>query len=96
MTDFKAIALECGFTVAEPMDVKSLKFMPDVRSMCAADRCQRIVTHKAADNNTVHCIVELLGHIAQQHGNRKLDDLYDKVVTKNKALHSCENLCMVL
>ena len=40
MTDFKAIALDCGFTVAEPMDVKSLKFMPDVRSMCAADRCQ--------------------------------------------------------
>ena len=40
MTDFKAIALECGFSVAEPMDVKSLKFMPDVRSMCAADRCQ--------------------------------------------------------
>ena len=40
MTDFRALALESGFTVAEPIDVKTLKFLPDVRSMCAADRCQ--------------------------------------------------------
>ena len=54
----------------------------------AADRCQRIVTHKAADNNTVHCIVELLGHIAQEHGNRKLDDLYDGL--SHRHVHWCE------
>ncbi len=40
MSDFRALALESGFTVAEPIDVKTLKFLPDVRSMCAADRCQ--------------------------------------------------------
>ena len=40
MTDYRALALDCGFTVAEPIDVKTLKFLPDVRSMCAADRCQ--------------------------------------------------------
>ena len=38
--DYKALAYECGFTTAEPMDVSRLKFLPDVRSMCAADRCQ--------------------------------------------------------
>lgn len=40
MIDYKAIALECGFSTVEPMDVSKLKFLPDVRSMCAADRCQ--------------------------------------------------------
>ena len=40
MTDYRSLALECGFTVAEPMDVSTLKFLPDVRAMCAADRCQ--------------------------------------------------------
>lgn len=40
MIDYRALALECGFSVAEPMDVATLKFLPDVRSMCAADRCR--------------------------------------------------------
>ncbi len=40
MTDYKALALECGFSNVEPLDPKTLKFLPDVRSMCAADRCQ--------------------------------------------------------
>ena len=40
MSEYKNLALECGFTVAEPLDVGTLKFLPDVRSMCAADRCQ--------------------------------------------------------
>ena len=40
MTDYRALALECGFTVVESIDVSTLKFLPDVRSMCAADRCQ--------------------------------------------------------
>ncbi len=40
MTDYKALAHECGFYTAEPMDPRKLKFLPDVRSMCAADRCR--------------------------------------------------------
>ena len=35
MRDLKAFAKECGFTVAEDMDPKTLKFMPEVRDMCA-------------------------------------------------------------
>ncbi len=38
--DIKQLALECGFTVAEPMNPATLEFMQDVRAMCAADRCQ--------------------------------------------------------
>ncbi|MGE4353658.1 MAG: DUF2284 domain-containing protein [Oscillospiraceae bacterium] len=33
------IAKEHGFEVAAPMDVKTLKFLPEVRDMCSADRC---------------------------------------------------------
>lgn len=40
MIDLKALAKECGFTVAEDLDVSTLEFLPEVRSMCAADRCQ--------------------------------------------------------
>ena len=40
MSDYRALALECGFTLAEPMDPATLEFMEDVRSMCAADRCR--------------------------------------------------------
>jgi len=40
MTDYKALAHECGFSTAEPMDPKKLKFLTDVRSMCSVDRCQ--------------------------------------------------------
>ena len=39
MTDFRALALECGFSTAEKLEVSTLKFLSDVRSMCAADRC---------------------------------------------------------
>jgi predicted metal-binding protein len=35
-----ALAKECGFTVAEPLDPRTLKFMPEVRDMCAADKCR--------------------------------------------------------
>ena len=40
MADLKAIALSCGFSVAEDMDPNTLEFLPEVREMCAADRCQ--------------------------------------------------------
>ena len=33
------IAKDCGFTVAAPLDPKTLKHLPEVREMCAADRC---------------------------------------------------------
>ena len=40
MMDLKALARECGFTVAEELDPKTLKFLPEVREMCAAGRCR--------------------------------------------------------
>ena len=40
MIDLKALAHSCGFYTAADMNPKTLKFMSDVRSMCAADRCQ--------------------------------------------------------
>ena len=33
------IALECGFDHAAPMDVSKVAFRPEVRDMCAADKC---------------------------------------------------------
>ncbi len=41
MTDLKELAKQCGFTVAEDLDPATLKFLPEVREMCAADRCQQ-------------------------------------------------------
>jgi methanogenic corrinoid protein MtbC1/predicted metal-binding protein len=38
--ELKALAKECGFTVVEDLDPKTLKFMPEVRDMCAADKCR--------------------------------------------------------
>lgn len=40
MMDLKALAKECGFTVAEELNPQTLKFLPEVREMCAADRCR--------------------------------------------------------
>ena len=40
MTDIKELAKSCGFATVEPLDPKTLRFLPEVRSMCAADRCQ--------------------------------------------------------
>lgn len=40
MTDYKALARSCGFNTVEPLDTSTLKFLPEVRAMCAADRCQ--------------------------------------------------------
>lgn len=34
-----ALARDCGFTEAGPLDVSTLEFLPEVRDMCAADRC---------------------------------------------------------
>ncbi|MBR2520700.1 MAG: DUF2284 domain-containing protein [Oscillospiraceae bacterium] len=33
------IAKECGFTAAAELNVEKLKFFPEVRDMCAADKC---------------------------------------------------------
>jgi len=33
------MAKESGFTHASPLDVKTLKFLPEVRAMCSADKC---------------------------------------------------------
>ncbi len=43
MLDYDSLtkkALDAGFTNAGPLDVSTLDFMPEVRDMCAADRCQ--------------------------------------------------------
>lgn len=32
-------AKDCGFTEAGPLDVSTLTFLPEVRDMCASDRC---------------------------------------------------------
>ncbi len=43
MLDYDALtktALENGFTNAGPLDVSTLEFLPEVRDMCASDRCQ--------------------------------------------------------
>ena len=40
MIDLKGVALSCGFSVAEPLDPATLEFLPEVRAMCSADRCQ--------------------------------------------------------
>lgn len=37
--DMKQVLIDCGYDVVETMDVSTLEFMDDVRSMCAADRC---------------------------------------------------------
>lgn len=34
------LALECGFSAAVPLDPGTLKFLPEVRAMCAADKCR--------------------------------------------------------
>jgi predicted metal-binding protein len=33
------LAEGCGFEKVAPLDVKSLRFLPEVRQMCAADKC---------------------------------------------------------
>ena len=40
MTDYTELAKGCGFTVVAPLNPSTLKFLPEVRAMCAADRCQ--------------------------------------------------------
>ena len=40
VTDFLKTGREAGFETVAPLDPKTLKFLPEVRSMCAADRCQ--------------------------------------------------------
>ncbi|NLM84449.1 MAG: DUF2284 domain-containing protein [Clostridiales bacterium] len=42
MLDYEALtrlAKEHGFAAAAPLDVKTLEFLPEVREMCAADKC---------------------------------------------------------
>ena len=40
MIDIKSAAIESGFSTVAPLDPEKLEFLPEVRSMCAADRCQ--------------------------------------------------------
>ena len=40
MSDFAAAARAAGFDTVAPLDPATLKFLPEVRSMCAADRCR--------------------------------------------------------
>lgn len=40
MIDVAETALQCGFSVAAPLDPATLKFLPEVREMCSADRCR--------------------------------------------------------
>lgn len=42
MLDYEALtrqAKEHGFAAVAPLDVKTLEFLPEVREMCAADKC---------------------------------------------------------
>lgn len=42
MLDYEKLcgmAKKCGFTNSGPLDVSTLKFMPEVRDMCASDKC---------------------------------------------------------
>ena len=41
MEELIRLALELGFTGAAPMDVSRLRALPEVREMCASDRCRR-------------------------------------------------------
>lgn len=34
-----ALAKDCGFTNVSPLDATTLEFLPEVRDMCAADKC---------------------------------------------------------
>ena len=36
-----AMAKECGFTHTAPLDVSTLEFLPEVRDMCASDKCNK-------------------------------------------------------
>ena len=38
--DYAALAQECGFSAAAPLDPRRLEFLKEVREMCAADRCR--------------------------------------------------------
>lgn len=38
--DLIALARECGFDQACPLDPGTLRFLPEVRAMCAADKCR--------------------------------------------------------
>lgn len=40
MIDYAQAAKDSGFTTVAPLDPATLKFLPEVRSMCAADRCR--------------------------------------------------------
>ena len=40
MTDFAAEARAAGFDTVAALDPATLKFLPEVRDMCAADRCR--------------------------------------------------------
>ena len=40
MADFAEYARESGFNTVAPLNPKTLRFLPEVRSMCAADRCR--------------------------------------------------------
>jgi predicted metal-binding protein len=38
--ELNRLAMDSGFTNAGPLDVSTLAFLPEVRDMCASDRCQ--------------------------------------------------------
>ena len=39
-SDFTVLARACGFDAAAPLKVSALRFLPEVRAMCAANRCR--------------------------------------------------------
>lgn len=40
MDDLIRAALDCGFTKASQLDISTLKFLTEVREMCASDKCR--------------------------------------------------------
>ncbi|MCR4772414.1 MAG: DUF2284 domain-containing protein, partial [Oscillospiraceae bacterium] len=43
--ELKSKALEFGFTLAEPVDIKTIKLRDEVREMCAVNKCHAYNTN---------------------------------------------------
>ena len=78
MADFKQLALECGFTVAEELDVSTLKFLPEVRSMCASGRCRRGLLLQTVGDREDSYDFESMAE-AERENRRHFDALLEKL-----------------
>jgi predicted metal-binding protein len=67
MLDLKETAKRCGYAVAEDMDPAKLEFLPEVREMCAAGRCQKYDTNWACPPacGTLEAMAEKAKHFSK-------------------------------